>query len=97
MIFESVPPFMYSQTCSGMPAGVLEAEVTEVVDAQRVRVREPRQRERLLHEVLVARAPDAGLAAEPREHLDADRARQPLVLAFEHDAVAARADRPTTR
>ena len=89
MICESVPPFMNSQTWSGMPSWSFGAEVAEVVDAERVRVRQPRQRERLLDEVLVARAADAGLAAEPGEHLDADRARQPLVEAAEHDAVAA--------
>ena len=54
---------------------VLRAEMTEVVDPQRVRMREPRQRERFLDEVLVARAADARLAAEPAEHLDANRPR----------------------
>src|SRR5262249_39628223 len=71
---------------------VLGAEVAEVVDAKRVGVREARERECFLDEVLVARAPDPGLAAEPAEHLDADRARQALVGAAEPHRVAARAD-----
>src|SRR5437868_6096475 len=55
-------------------------------------MREARQRERFLDEVLVARAADARLATETGEHLDADGAREPLVVAAEHDAVAARRD-----
>ena len=66
MICDSVPPFMYSQTWSGMPAGILRAEVAEVVDAERVRMRQARQRERLLDEVLVARAADADFVRRAR-------------------------------
>ncbi len=68
------------------------SEVPEVVDAQRVGVREARQRERLLHEVLVAGPADARLAAEAGEHLDAHRPAQPLVVAAVHDAVTAGRD-----
>ena len=69
--------------------GILRPEVTEVVNAQRVRMREARQRECFLDEVLVARATDAGVTAEAGKDLDADGTAQPLVVAFEHDAVTA--------
>jgi hypothetical protein len=59
-------------------AGVLE--IPEVVDAQRVRVRELRERERFLDEVLVRGAVADLVGAQAVEDLDADGTEEALVV-----------------
>jgi hypothetical protein len=70
----------------------LAGDVTEVVDAQGVRVRQARQRERFLDEVLVTGLRDAGVAGEACKDLDTNRPRQALVAAEVHHAVTAVGD-----
>ena len=57
-------------------------------------MRELRQRECFLHEVLVRRAPHLFAVGDLMEHLEADVAAQPLVVSPIHHAHAAPGDDP---
>ena len=92
MCVSRLPPSRYSETWNGAPgsddARCARLEVPEVVDAQRVRVLQLRERERLLEEVRVRRLEDgapAGVVAARAldeggaQQLDAHDAIEPVV------------------
>ena len=95
------PPFADAlvQGAAGDPFGDLEGQrrlalqEAEIVDAHGVGVRQARERERLLHEVIVAgRVGGRGAGLEAVEHLDAHRAQEALIEAAIDHAHAAVGD-----